>query len=105
MTLSNIQTLLATVDSGIRHYFSAGTGSAYSYWEETQRLNLPTDDSHQAHEGWRFYVHRFTKESGDATAAALFKALDEDAGIAVTWTIDFENDTGYIHHIFECEGY
>ena len=97
--------MLATLDSGIRHYFSAGTGDAYTYWEETQRLNLPVDDDHQSSEGWRFYVHRFTKEAGDATAASIYNALDGSPGIAVIWTIDFENDTGYIHHIFECEGY
>ena len=103
MTLTEIQTLLVTADTGIKHYFSAGTGEAYSYWEEGRRLPMMADDKHQ--EAWRFYVHRFTRTASDATATALFNALDGDDRVAVKWIVDTENDTGYIHHIFECEGY
>ena len=105
MTLSEIRTLLASVDPEIKHYFSAADGKNYTYWEETQRLPFMADDRHDpADAAWRFYVHRFTKTENDPVAPALFKALDESTGIAVRWTVDFEPDTGYIHHIFECEG-
>lgn len=103
MTLNEIKDMLVTVDPGIKHYFSMGKGTAYSYWEETKRLPF-ISDGHHSEEGWRFYVHRFTKESGDTVAAALFQALDDDVRVAVSWQTDFEQDTGYIHHIFECEG-
>lgn len=102
MTLSDIQALVASVDPEARHYFSTGKGQPYTYWEETSRLPLMSDDVHQ--EAWRFTVHRFTKAEDDAVAAALFAALDADPGVAVAHNVDYEPDSGYIHHIFSCEG-
>lgn len=106
MTLNEIKALLVSADPGIRHYFSAAGEEAYSYWEETRRLGFTADDEHPAaDQGWRFYVHRFTKTEGDPVAAQIFETLDRDPRTTVMWQTDFENDTGYIHHIFECEGY
>ena len=106
MTLSEIKALLVSADPNIKHYFSAADGDAYTFWEETQRLPFVGDDHHPvADQAWRFYVHRFTKTEGDPVAQRLFEALDSDVRTTVRWTTDFENDTGYIHHIFECEGF
>ena len=102
MTMRQIKTLLASVDPGIRHYWSMGTGAAYTYWEETQRLPLCGDDYH-IETGWRFYVHRFATQEEDAIAAALFAALDSAPEIAVQETVTTEPQNGYIHHIFTCE--
>lgn len=104
MTLTEIKMLLVTADQSIRHYFSKSTAKAYSYWEETNRLATDADDSH-GEEAWRFYVHRYTKTENDATAKAIFNALDACPDIGVKWTVDYDPDSGYIHHIFECEGY
>ena len=106
MTLSEIRTLLVSVDPDIRHYFSMSDADAYTYWEETRRLSLIADDMHGAEDqGWHFCVHRFTRTEGDAIAQSFFNTLDADPRTTVIWQTDFENDTGYIHHIFECEGY
>ena len=43
MTLAEIQTLLVSADPDIKHYYTDRAG-AYSYWEETQRLPLTSDD-------------------------------------------------------------
>lgn len=103
MTLSEIKALLGRADPDIRHYFSMSDAEAYTYWTETQQLALTADDKHD--EGWRFYVHRFTRDENDATAAAIFSALDGDPRIAVRRRTEYERDSGYIHHIYECEGY
>lgn len=106
MTLSEIKALVVTADPDIRHYFSMSDKDAYSYWEETLRLPFTADDAHgAADQAWRFYVHRYTKTEGDAIAQALFDALDADPRTTVRWTIDSDPKDGYIHHIFECEGY
>lgn len=102
MTLTDIKNMLVAVDPTIKHYFTMGNGEAYTYWEETKRLALMADNEHE--EGWRFYVHRFAKAENDTIATSLFNALDADDRVSVTWTVDYESDTGYIHHIFECEG-
>lgn len=104
MTLAEIQTLLVGADPDIKHYFSMKRGKAYSYWEETQRLATMADD-HHADDAWRFYVHRYTKEEYDEIASHLFRVLDDHPGISVIHTVDYDPDSGYIHHIYECEGY
>lgn len=103
MTLGDIRTLLVSVDPGIRHYFSTETDRDYTYWEELQRLPFTADGCHE--EGWRFYVHRFTRDEFDQVARRLFETLDADPRTAVIHRVDAERDTGYIHHIFECEGF
>lgn len=103
MTLSDIRTLLVSVDPGIRHYFSTETDRDYSFWEEGRRLPLMAEDRHD--EAWRFYVHRFTRDEFDPVARLFFETLDADPRTTVIHTVDFEADTGYIHHIYECEGY
>ena len=102
MTLQEIRTLLAGVDPEIRHYYSEGTGADYTYWEETRRLPFMADDRY-AEEAWRFYVHRYTRSGTDQIANALFDALDQDPRVAVSYSIDYDPQSGYIHHIYECE--
>lgn len=103
MTLGEIRDLLVSVDPDIRHYFSTETQQDYTFWEETGRLPLTRDDRHA--EAWRFAVHRFTRDEFDPVARRLFDALDADPRTAVIHTVDQEPDTGYIHHIYQCEAY
>lgn len=103
MTLSDIETLIGGVDAQARHYFSMSTADAYTYWEETQQLPLISDDRHD--EAWRFYVHRFTKDAADTVAVTLYSTLDADPRVTVIHTTDYETDSGYIHHTYQCEGY
>ena len=103
MKLTDIATLIGGVDAQARHYFSMSTADAYTYWEETQQLPFTSDDRHD--EAWRFYVHRFTKDAADSTAVTLYSTLDADPRVTVIHTVDYDDDDGYIHHIYECEGY
>lgn len=106
MTRDEIKALLITADPNIKHYFSMSDSESYSYWEETARLPFLADDVHNVNEQvWRFYVHRFTKTEDDAIAQTIFNTLDADPRTTVRWVTDFDKDSGYIHHIFECEGY
>lgn len=106
MTLNEIRDLLVTVDPKIKHYFSMEESKSYSYWEETRRLPFVADDGHpSSEEGWHFYVHLYTTLENDPKAAAFFETLDRDPRTAVSWTVDPDRDSGYIHHIFDCEGF
>lgn len=104
MTKAEIKALIVSVDPGARHRFSMEKGKDYTYWNETHRLPLMSDDEHDE-EAWAFVVHRFTKDDNDPVAPALFAALDAEPSVAPAWRQDFEPETGYIHHIFDCEGY
>lgn len=101
MTRAEIRAALIAVDPAIRHYRSMKASGNYTYWEETRLLNLCMDNHHA--EGWAFVVHRYTKDENDALAAQLFSALDNDDRITVIYQVDHEIETGYIHHIFDCE--
>ena len=104
MTLSEIQALVVSADAHAGHYESAYQNSAaYTVWREYNRLGTMADDAHEA--GWHFQVDRFTKTENDATAAAIYAALEADDRVAFEYLIDYEPDTRYIHHIFDCEGY
>ena len=104
MTLSDIKALVVSADCHAGHYESAYRGSsAYTIWKEVRLLGLMSDDGHA--EGYAFQIDRFTKTENDAVAAAIRTKLDADPRVAYSYQIDFEPDTRYIHHIFDCEGY
>ena len=104
MTLAEIQALVVSVDTNSGHYESAYAGSdAYTVWREFRRLPEHAND-HFADEGWAFQIDRYTKTENDPIAAALFAALDADDRVAFAYQVDYEPNTGYIHHIFDCEG-
>lgn len=102
MTISEIKTLLISCDPNVQRYEHDQTGSnAYTVWHEYGRPGLYGDG--QEH-GIRFQVDRFTRDEDDAIAGSLLAALEGADDIAVDYRVDYERDTGYIHHIYDCEG-
>ena len=89
MTIQEIKDLLTGIDPDVQRY-------------DHDRADFHGDGRTQG--GIRFQVDRFTKEEDDATAAALLEALEGNDFIAVDYLVDYERDTGFIHHIFDCEG-
>lgn len=103
MTLDEIRTLIVAVDENAGHYESSHRADeAYTVWFETRHDNIYADNRHLG--GIYFQVDRFTKQEDDAVAAELLAALT-DSDVCFRYIIDFEPDTGYIHHIFECSAY
>ena len=102
MTLYEIQAFVVSVDPEARHYDSAQRHGPYTVWKEGRTLGMTGDGQHMG--GIRFQIHRFTKREGDRIAAAFITALEARDDIAYEYVNDFEPDTGYIHHIFDCEG-
>lgn len=102
MTLNEIQSLVASVDANSGHYVSAHRASeAYTVWYETRLLDDMADDLH--HGAIAFQIDRFTKAEHDEIAEALRAALDAEPRVFYSYLVDYERDTGYIHHIFDCE--
>lgn len=103
MTLNEIGDLVVSVDPKAGHYESADDNAdAYTYWQELRPVGLFGDDV-RAEEAWAFMIHRFSKMEGDAIAAMFYAALQADDRVAFDYNVDYEHDTGYIHHIFSCE--
>ena len=103
MTVSEIKTLLVSVDPNVQRYDHDGAGQAeaYTVWYELQPLDLYGDGREQG--TIRFQVDRFTKTEDEPLAATLRDTLEAQDDIAVDYLVDYERDTGYIHHIYVCE--
>lgn len=103
MTPSEVRAFLLSVDPTAERYESSRTGSeAYTVWRELGPGQYYADGQTQG--VTRFQVDRFTKTEDDPVATALWIALEDSDDIAFDYQVDFEPDTGYIHHIFDCEG-
>ena len=104
MTVEEIKAIVVAVDENAGHYESAYQGTeAYTVWQELRPLPIEGDDGHKV-EAWAFQVDRFTKDEADAIAPAMRAALEAETRVAFAYEVDYERDTGYIHHIFDCEG-
>lgn len=102
MTVRQIQELVASVDPLARHYRNTKDGSDYTVWMEYMRTGLNGDDVHES--GWKFEIDRFTKQEYDPVAEAIEAALKADPRVAFTYNVEYEQDTGYIRHLFDCVG-
>ena len=103
MTVQEIKDLLVSVDPDTQRYDHdrAGSGEAYTVWYELSPLGCYGDGREEG--TIRFQVDRFTKEEDEETAELLKETLEEQDDIAVDYQVDYEQDTGYIHHIYVCE--
>ena len=102
MEVRDIKELVATVDPEARHYTNTKDGTDYTVWMEYERTGLMADDARGT--GWKFEIDRFTKTEYDPIAEALEKLLTETEGITFTYMVEYEQDTKYIRHLFDCEG-
>lgn len=102
MTVKQIAALVGSVDPYARHYYNPHDGTDYTKWQEYQRIGQAGDD-HWG-DGWKFQIDRYTKQEYDPTAEAIETALKNAEGVAYNYLVDYEQDSGYIHHIFDCEG-
>ena len=70
-------------------------------WFETRLLDDMADNVH--HGAIAFQIDRYTKDEDDTIAGALKTALEADPRICFAYMVDYEKDSGYIHHIYDCE--
>ena len=103
MTVEEIKEILVAVDPDVQRYDHDHQGTeSYTVWREFGRAGFYGDGVEDG--TIRFQVDRFTKTEDDETAAALLEALEAQDDIAVDYLVDYERDSGYIHHIYDCVG-
>lgn len=73
----------------------------YTVWQPYE-LTGPRSNNRRRVRVWKVQVDRFTKIDNDPIAMALLDALDA-AHIPYTYLLDYEKETGYHHHIYDCE--
>lgn len=100
MTLQQFSIILRTADAAATHYASDSAGN-YTVWAEYGDKALVSDDSRdETDKAWKIQVDRYTKTPYDPVADLIRVALN-GADIVYTYLCDYEQETGYIHHIFD----
>lgn len=100
MTLQEFRNILLTADPQAVHYKSMKKDN-YTRWQEYGD-NALTADSVRKEKAWKIQVDRFTKVEYDLIVNQISSVLDRD-DISYDYHVDYESDTGYIHHIWDCE--
>lgn len=100
MTLQEFRDLLLTADPQAVHYKSMKNVN-YTRWQEFRDKALIAD-SVRKEKVWKIQVDRFTKDEYDPVVDLINSALDRD-DISYEYLVDFEPETSYIHHIWDCE--
>lgn len=93
MTLQQFRDILLTADPQASHYKSMQTPN-YTVWREYGKTRIPE-------QAWKVQVDRYTKVEYDPIVALITTTLNID-DISFSYLVDFESDTGYIHHIWDC---
>ncbi|MEG0766084.1 MAG: hypothetical protein RR482_00065 [Clostridia bacterium] len=101
MTHDAFAAWLTAIDPAAKHYHHAGTKGAYTIWREYGRLPAFSDNQNKG--GWKIQIDRYTKVEDDTVASAIAMAIDESDLIACQHEVDYDDESGYIRHIFDCE--
>lgn len=101
MTVRDIQAMVIQADPEAKHYYTRKDGSDFTVWQEYMRLPFAGNDVSDA--GWKFQIDRYTKQEYDPIAEAIERVLNENT-IAYSYQVEYDNETGYIRHLFDCEG-
>ena len=103
MTLQEWKSLLLKAGPPVSHYQPKKQMGRYMVWTEYGGRRFLAGDRDETRIV-RIQVDLFTKTEYDPAFRALYDLLDAAEGVAFSHPLtDFENDTGYIHHIFDCE--
>jgi hypothetical protein len=103
MTTQDIKELIARIDPEASHYECATDGRNFTVWMEYERITLYADDDGVEH-GWHFEVDRYTKDEYDPIVERIEQALMACENVTLKpRTVQYDQMTGYIRHIFDCE--
>lgn len=97
--LSHFRNLILSVDGEITKYDGNGKEN-YTIWTPGGITGSLSDDTEEDIIQM-VYVDRYTKIDNDPIVTDLFH-LFNDNYIPYEYEVDYEKETGYIHHIFSC---
>lgn len=107
MRVQQIRDLIMTVDENARHYDATAEiqdRKNFTVWMEYEAITFYADDG-EAEQGWRFEVNRFTTEEYDPMAEQLRELLANSEGVTLnSYRVQYNQQVGYIRHIYDCEG-
>lgn len=101
MTLLELKNLLLTVGPPVSHYHAHHQPDSYIVWAEYGGHNRTADNS-IGERALRVQIDLFTRTEFDPDVEKINTLLDRD-DISYEYLVDHEEDTGYIHHIWDAE--
>lgn len=99
--MDKLKELLLSIDPDATKFQGAGKGN-YTVWTPYGENALQAGNRRREVAA-AVQIDRFTKDDPDEIADAIYAALDAAAFVAFEYLLDYEPDTGYIHHIYDCE--
>lgn len=103
MGLDTIQTALLTVGVPVSHYNAVEQPDKYIVWAEDGQADAVHGDNRMQTQALTGTVDYFTKVEYDANVQKIQKALSD---AKIPWrlnSVQYEDETGYIHHEFVWE--
>ena len=101
MKPNDIKTALLTLTPEVYHYFArANNRMAYVVWQEDSTQDFYANNRTAEH-GWSMSVDLFTKTENDPLMESIPELFD---GLGVPYrveSVDYEDDTQYIHVTWE----
>lgn len=104
MTIDAFVGIVQAIDADAARYqrLRKPSDKAYTVWSDYGTGTLYANGV-PAGKTKKIQVDYFTFKEDDPVALAFFKAFSENDEITVVHNTDFETETRYIHHIFDCE--
>lgn len=100
MSPEEFKQIVLEADPEADHFESDKKGSAYTVWAEYEGLPYAADN--RSNLGWAFQIDRYHKDENDHMVGKIAEVLDKHL-IPYQPLVDYDEETGYIRHIFDCE--
>lgn len=97
-SLENLKNVLLTVSNNIGHYEAVDTSQPYGVWAEDIEASALEADNYKAGQMIQGTIDWFTKDQDDPVLESLPLALNE---ARIKWklnSVQYEDNTGYIHY-------
>lgn len=104
MTIKDFVQIVQSIDPDAARYqkLRKPTDKAYTVWSDYGTGTLYANGKPAA-KTKKIQVDYFTFKEDDPIALQFYQAFSENDEITVVHNTDFETDSRYIHHIFDCE--
>lgn len=99
--MDKLKELLLAIDPEVSKFQGAGKGN-YTVWTPYGE-NVLLAGNHRREVAHKVQIDRFTMDDPDEIADAIYAALEKAEFVTFDHQLDYEPDTGYIHHLYDCE--
>lgn len=102
MTLDELRDKLLSVDPNVKPWKGVG-GDSFTVYSPYKKITAEADGA-GTEVGWKVQIDVFSKNPKDSKVSQIESLLEDEDDIAIEpLEVDYEEDTGYFHFIWDCE--